>query len=251
MSGLGYLGILFQGVVIAFTVFLGRVYVLAYYETLGVPVSESQFSTIDYAIVSPSVAVVGIGLSLVLGSIFLLVGRLVSLQFPKWYKFGLPLFFIVVGLVSLIVLPIFSTDSVIRSLGIVLSTAMTSYGGVFGGLMLGSAKTAKSKRGDLEPKQMLERMGILKLFMGVLAVAIIVMHGIYAYRFSVSIARDEATNALEQSPQATVQFISGRSGNFRVVMVGEHFVYLLPKESEELQAFPLNRIEQFDYTDSS
>ncbi len=244
MSDLRYFGILFQGVVVAVTIFLGRIYVLAYYETLGVPVYESQLSAIDYAIVSPGVTVMGIGLSIILGSYLLLFGPLARLQLSISFKRGLAWFLIVAGLVTLIVLPYIDIDSVIHSLCIVLSMAMSGYGGA----MLGSATTTKAKRDDLRSEQKLvEEAGFLRLFLGVAAIVLVVVYGTFAYTFSSSTARDDAMDALHQSPQTTVRFASGDSGSFRVIMIGEHFVYLMPEESEDLRAVPLNSIEKVDY----
>ena len=118
----------------------------------------------------------------------------------------------------------------------------------YGGAMLGSAMATKAKRDDLGSEQKLvEEAAFLRLLLGVAAIAVVVVYGTFAYSFSSSTARDDAMDALHQSPQATVRFASGDSGSFRVIMIGEHFVYLLPEESEELRAFPLNSIENVDY----
>ena len=247
-SGLWQLGIVFQGVAIALTVFFGRIYVLTYYEVLGIPVYESQMSAINYAIVSPGVTVLGIGLSIVLGSYFLLSGPLARLQLPKWNKFGLGLFLTVTWPVILIVSQNIDTDSVMRSLWIVFSLAMSVHGGV----MLGSATGAKAKRDELTSEQRrVEEEASSRLLRGVVAIALVVVYGTFAYSFSSSTARDDAMDALQQSPQATIQFVSGNSGNFRVIKIGEQFVYLLPEESDGLRAVPLNSIEKIDYVEHS
>ncbi len=248
MSGLPYLGIVLQGVVIAFTIFLGRIYVLTYHETLGVPVFETRLSAIDYAIVSPGVTVIGIGLSIALVSYFLLSGPLTRLQLPRWQKCGLGCLLMVAGPVVVSVTPIVTTDSVMRSLWIVLSMAMSLYGGA----MLGLAMRAKSKPEDSRPEQkQVEEKASRRFLVSVITVGLVVLWGTYAYNFSSSTAHDEAADALHQSPQATVQFASGDSGSFRVIMIGEQFVYLLPEENEGLQAFPHDRIAQIDYAGPS
>ena len=239
-----HLGIVFQGIIVAFTIFLGRVYVLTYHETLGIPVSERQLSAIDYAVVSPGVTVIGIGISIMVGSYFLLRGPVVRLQLPKGYKVVLGSSFAVVGLVIMIVFLNADFDSVIRSLWIVLSLAM----GLYGGAMLGSALSPKAKRDDPGSEQeRVEEKAASSLLFGVAVIVLVVLYGTYAYRFSHSTAHDDAIDALHQSPQATVQFTSGDTGNYRVIMIGGQFVYLLPEESEGLQAFPLNSIEKVDY----
>ena len=244
MSVPWHLGIVFQGVVIAFTVFLGRIYVLTYYETLGVPVSENRLSAIDYAIVSPAVTVIGIGISITVGSFFLLSGPVAGLQLPRWFKVVLGLVLVVAGPLDLVLSPSANTDSVIHSLQYVLSLAM----GLYGGAMLGSALSAKAKRGDLGSEQrQVEEKASARLLYGVLAIALVVLYGTLAYSLSSSTAHDDATDVLHQSPQATVHFNSGVTGSYRVIMIGEQFVYLLPEESEVLQAFPLNSIEKVDY----
>ena len=244
IPGFWHVGIVFQGIIVALTVFLGRVYVLTYHEALGIPIYESQLSAIDYAIVSPGVTVIGIGLSITLGSYFLLEGPLRRLQLPKPYKFGLWLFLTVTWPVVLIVSGTIEIDAVIRSLCIVLSMAMSLYGGA----MLGSTLHAKFMLDALESEQkQVEMKASMKLLSGVLSMVLVIIYGWYAYNFSSSTARDEAMDALHQSPQATVQFESGESGSFGVIMVGEQFVYLLPEGNEELQAFPHNSIVRVEY----
>ena len=241
---LWHFGVLFQGIIIAFTVFLGRVYVLSYFEALGIPAHEAQLSAIDYAIVSPSITVLGIGLSIVVGCYFLALQPLARLQLPTWYRFGFGLFLSVLGpVVSFVILRI-EDDSVMRSLWIVLSAAMSLYGGV----MLGPALSAIAKRDDVGPEENLaERRASYKLLLGVVAVVLVVVYGVLAYTFSYTIASDEASDALRQSPRATVQFESGDSGSFRVIVIGEQYVYLLPEGSEELQAFPHSSIAKIDH----
>ena len=244
MSGLWHLAIVIQGIIVAFTVFLGRVYVLTYYEVLGVPLYEAQFNTIDYAIVSPGITVLGIGFSIIVGSYFLLSEPISRLQLPVRYNFSIGLLLPAVGLVTLIISSNVGFDSVIRSLLIVLSLIMN----LFGGAMLGLALSAKTKRVDLRSEQKLaEVKSSYKLLYGVTAVGIVVAFGTFAYFFSHLIASEEASDALQQSPRATVQFESGHSGNFGVIMIDEKFMYLLPEESEALQAFPHSSIVKVDY----
>ena len=59
-----HVGVVIQSlaIAVAFTVFLGRLYLLNYYEALRIPVSEVQLSIINYAIASPAVAIFGVGL---------------------------------------------------------------------------------------------------------------------------------------------------------------------------------------------
>ncbi len=249
MPALSHFGVLFQGVVIAFTVFLGRIYVLVYYDTLGVPVSEARLSVIDYVIVSPGVTVMGIGLSILLGAYFLLHRPLERLPLPNWARFRMGLVSIAAGLVMLAIrLLNIDTDPVINSLWIVFSLAMSLYGGS----MLGSVLNSKAKQDGLESEQKrVEERAVSRLLLGILAIALVILYGVFAYRFSDSTAHDDAMDALYQSPQASVQFASGDSESFRVIMIGQQFIYLLPEDGEDLQAFPHGSISQIDYIGQS
>ena len=60
----GYVSIIVQSFAafLGLSVLLGRMYYLAYSETIGVPASSIRLSVIDYSIIAPDVTVLGIGI---------------------------------------------------------------------------------------------------------------------------------------------------------------------------------------------
>ena len=84
-SRIGQFGILSQGLVIflGLSVLLGRIYFLKYFDTLGIPLSDVSVHILDYAVMSPDVTILGVGLAVVWPAI-LLTMRPNNQQQPKW-----------------------------------------------------------------------------------------------------------------------------------------------------------------------
>ena len=97
-------------IAVAFTVLLGRIFVLSFYEDLGIPVSEAKLSAIDYSIFSPSVAVLGVGFAIIIGTLPISVEKEIKRLTEKrtilrW----------VLGFASIIVVLCIVSTSVLRS----------------------------------------------------------------------------------------------------------------------------------------
>ena len=56
--------VLIQGstIFLAFSILLGRIYFLEYFGTLGIPTNDVQINVIDYSVISPDVAILGVGI---------------------------------------------------------------------------------------------------------------------------------------------------------------------------------------------
>ena len=59
-------GLIVQGftILVAVSIFLGRIYFLNYFETLGIPTSDVPLSIVDYSVISPDVTILGIGIAI-------------------------------------------------------------------------------------------------------------------------------------------------------------------------------------------
>ena len=108
MNGLnmGYVGILIQGFAffVAVSIFLGRIYFLKYFETLGIPASAARQNIIDYSVVSPDVAVLGIGIAIVGAALVLIARR--PRQGPNWNRIVIGILLVAAGIVGKYLLPL-------------------------------------------------------------------------------------------------------------------------------------------------
>ncbi len=64
----GHLGTMVQSfaIFVAISILLGRIYVLTYFETLGIPTSEAHLNVVEYSVLSPDVTILGVGIATIL-----------------------------------------------------------------------------------------------------------------------------------------------------------------------------------------
>ena len=260
--------IIFQSfaIFLAISVLLGRVYFLTYYEKLGVPTSEVRLNVIEYAVISPDVTILGVGIAIITALIFWWSK---ANSTPAWRKdriiigCGLLLIGFVPELLEISVLSTRESQSyfpgfyALRKL-LTLSILMTA------GAILASG--SPSLRGD--STDTVRTRSSLRLFVPLLITLVAVWVLMLASSNAISIGESDAERTLQQSPEAIVEFESSEivfslcqnsNGHkedyttcaFRVVFIGNHYVYLKPSESMKtdvkLYAFPINDIKGITY----
>ena len=251
-------------IAVAFTVLLGRIFVLSFYEDLGIPVSEAKLSAIDYSIFSPSVAVLGVGFAIIIGTLPLVAGQLTTKVVGHRVKLWVGSVLLVIGAivyVIAIVLPQYLTPySVLTGIGFVLSQAPLLYGSVMIGSGLASEPTGASISNisvEKEIKRLTEKRTILRWVLGFASIIVVLCIVSSSVLRSSKLGRDNAATTLQNAPQARVEFVSGNTlstqHDFKVIMISDRFVYLLPekeerpRESRVLHAFPVSSIARIDY----
>ena len=95
-------------IAVAFTVLLGRVYLLSFYEGLGIPASEAKLSAIDYSIISPAVAILGVGFAIVVGTYPLVAKQLTKEVVARKIKLRAGTVLAALGAIVIVVSIVFS-----------------------------------------------------------------------------------------------------------------------------------------------
>ena len=268
----GYVSTLIQGLAIylAFSILLGRIYFLKYFDTLGIPLSDVDVHITDYSIVSPDVAIVGVGSALV-WPVLLFLQRTSIQPRRKWLFFviGALLVCISVGLEFLPEFLATETRDSFGSSGIseLLAVVLSMFGGAFmalGLLHLGAivipTDPAQRARDASTVRQ------IIPLFLLLVAVYVVFTTS----RYSNQIAELDAERSLAESPVAMLELAASHLncpnqetwlyskngtafGNFAVVFIGKRFVYLRPSETNSeavvphLYAVPAEDIKTITY----
>ena len=239
-----HVGVVIQSlaIAVAFTVFLGRIYLLNYYEALRIPVSEVQLSIIDYAIASPAIAIFGVGLFII------------AIAAPLWHKtktfqdlnltFRLVWggFFVVLGVVLMYILAEYLVlDLVFRVIYFVIVLALF----MFGGSLLGSSMGAVFPEDDTENSV---ESWVVERILIVVHVVVMAVFGIY---FAFSLADSDASVTLRTAPQAKVEVASGNMSDlqdFRVILINDRFIYLQSNDEDQgLQAVPISGVDRIVY----
>ena len=230
-------------IAVAFTVLLGRVYVLSYYENLGIPVSEAKLSAIDYSIFSPAIAILGVGLAVLLGTFPLVARQLTKEVVARKVKlrvgFGLAALGVIVLLASIAFSQYATPYPVLRGIWIVVSQAL----GVYGFAMIGSASHSEPTRASTDNTsatdklmRLSEKRTILRWALVGLGIMLVVSMVSFAVISSSNLGRVDAATTLKAAPQARVEFVSGGTFDMpqylKVVMISDRFIYLLREKVE-------------------
>ncbi len=282
MDGYGFrsIGIIIQSstLFVALSALLGRIYFLAYYQTLGIPTSEIRLNVMDYSLISPDTTILGIGIS---GMVAYMV----------WWREPLSLYGIWGKKKAFIVIGLFVGSLVIVVLG-ALAVSIFPYLvniGVIGVVMLlcmvllsaGSALIHSAVRpwvrenlsrfgtsaGSLDDSQnTLHNLSVLLFVMASFAILAMVL---MATTTSAQIGRINAMLALQSSPEATIILDSLEERGelpsestlcqdleqcqVQIVHVTDRFFYLQPTEPESsieerlLHAVPKEDIQRLVY----
>ena len=239
---------------------------MTYYEKLGVPNSEVHLNVIEYAIISPDVTILGVGIAIITALIFWWSK---ANSTPTWRKdriimgCGLLLIGIVLILVEIFVSSTRESQSyfpgfyALRQL-LTLSILMT------GGAIL--ANGSPSLIGD--STDTVRTRSTLRLFVPLMITLVAVWVLMLASTNAISIGESDAERTLQQAPEAIVEFESSEivpslcqnsNGHkednttcaFRVVFIGNRYVYFKPTElmktNVKLYAFPINSIKGITY----
>ena len=262
---LRYLGILVQSfaIFVAISILLGRVYSLAYYNALGVPVSEMRLTLTEYSVASPEVTIYGIGFSAIVAVYFLFPwsSALTSATWRIRVVLGATLFLL--GLSPWIYLINYLADpsdlnTKFISLLMLLHTTLTLFGVAIinsGFLaMVPQVETVRALRNAITPL-------VVALYMGA---SLWLMT-----EWSSTMGKVDAALTLMGAPTARIELsassVSGRQGHgsdgygadflsqdFKVVMISDKFVYLRrisdsESHGEHLYALPIEIVASIVY----
>lgn len=254
---------------VAISIFLGRVYYITYYETLGIPVSEMHPTPIDYTIVSPDVTILGIGITLLaVGLVWL--GR--SYGARHWGLSGSlvgALMFILGNFMDLI--PFEQQSQLIGpgKLGLweLLQIALMMTGAFL--FSSGFAFAMNKDQGNNAGKA--SKTSAFRIPVLMLAIILFAFLLVYLITSSSSnVARIDATITLEESPQVFIEFKKGILSSpidnevfackddanvcmFGLILVSGRFVYVQSLDPDDetmgrsIYSFPIDDIAQMAY----
>ena len=259
----GHVGIIVQSfaVFVAISTLLGRIYSLTYFRALGIPTSEIRLSVTDYSVVSPEVTIFGVGFSIIVAILLWSDGMEALTIVPRRARFlaGSICLFGAIAIPAYVVLSSRQPDldSVWLTILMLLVFALGSFGGGF----LSSGFFPDAQGTDQE---IVLRKAIMPLL-----VIIVVGFGIWiASEFSSIMGKVDAEITWETAPQARIELASSGPHEslrydpdecdsdsarcrFRVVLIGDKFVYLRPLDpelsEERLYAVPIEDIATINY----
>lgn len=268
MNGLNvtYIGIFVQSfaVFVALTTLLGRIYSLTYFEFLGIPASEISLKITDYSVISPDVTIFGVGFSTIIAIQFLFHKQSASTSVPLRTKFVWVL--VLAGLGTVLLLVAFrllvqqpQLNSVLSVLSVLI--ALTLF--LIAGSILGSRPASDSSTDK-------QTIAIQNILMPLFATLILVFSAWIITEFCSTIARVDAWHTLAEAPQAKIELASSSAHDelridsndsntdflsldrlFRVIHVGERFIYVRPLDlespQENLYALPVGDIVSIAY----
>ena len=260
----GHVGIIVQSfaVFVAISTLLGRIYSLTYFKTLGIPPSEISLSVTDYSVISPEVTIFGVGFSIIVAILLWSDGLEALAIVPRWAR-------ILLGSVcwfGAIFIPIYAViylsrqpdlDSVWLTIQMLSALALASFGGAF--LSSGFASNAPKNNQEIALRKAVMPLLVI-LFVG---------FGVWiASEFSSIMGEVDARITRTTAPQARIALASSSTNDalrygsaecisnspscrFRVVLIGEKFVYLRPLDAESsevhLYAVPTGDIASINY----
>ncbi len=260
-------------VFVAISILLGRVYHLTYLETLGIPSSEVRLNVVDYSVLSPDVTILGVGIAIVSAVFWWGLKFITSLTDLSWIR-------ILIGIALLILsFPIgrIISDAMVRTeelqafnsggfrLILLIPLAMSAAGGLFVASGLPVPGSASNSSNDAAAT-----FNIVGTFIPLFLTSVGLILVLIALSYSVTIGRLDARNTLLDAPQANIDFtsLSMRNGfryapekcqidsascDFKVILIGDRFIYLSPVDSEaspenqHIYAFPIEGIETIVY----
>ena len=257
---LRYVGLMIQSsaVFVALSTLLGRIYFLEYFKELGIPHTESRLNVIDYAVIAPDVTIIGIGVSLVYPVIIMWS---TAVKIPARLQLHTLYFALFLILLS-VLLPLANTElvpsvqSYLSRLGIyglwksfIVAVSLTA-GVVYGaGLTAGVDDTSSNGEGKLLGS-IRRNSRVLRLVLPMVYIAIAIYVALTTINSAVTLAERDARDAIQNSPSATLELSGGNVSEalremmytncvehvpckFRVLLIGEKFIYLRPQEIED------------------
>jgi len=245
-------------VFVAISVLLGRIYLLSYFEGLGIPHSEIRLSVTDYSVASPVVTVFGVGFSLILAILVWSdgLGEIEVLSRLARILLGSALWIAAI-LTPFLLLPILQPD--INSVWLAILMLFAFALGSFGGAAIGSGIF-----GDGRPSH--QHPALRKAFMPVLVTMVAILGIVIAAEFAELMGKLESDATWANAPQARIALNTnsdtvlhiGPDGcgpdslrcHFRVIEIGDKFVYLRPisdPDQERLFAVPIGDIASINY----
>lgn len=259
-----HIGIVVQSfaVFVAISTLMGRVYSLAYHETLGIPKTEIDLTVLDYAVVSPEVTVFGVAFSLIVAAFLSSDWQRALEHFPRVPKIVAGFLIMVVGICPLVLAIAIASQQ--AYLDLIYFTVMTLITAVFwfsGAVVLSSGVFPDTERTD-------QKFALSKAVSPLLAIVIVVVGVWNTSKYSMIIGELEARIELTAAPQARIALASTSTDDalrhvieecdvdpegcqFRVVLTGDRFVYLRSLESESseesLYAVPTRDIASMTY----
>ena len=258
------LGIIVQSfaVFVAISILLGRIYSESYFGVLGIPTSEIRLSVTDYAVVSPEVTVVGIGLSAILAIIFMSNISSVLNAVSRWAIFWSGSVILALGVgITIWIVNFLPQQHGLNSLQIVILAlwpiALMSFGAVMLGSILDSFVLGNPQNRSL--------WKLMTPLMALLYISVFLwLSSQFAYDLgetkarvtwataplaSIGLASPSAYGALEAGlDECSADLLGCR---FRVILIGDKFVYLRPLNTESLEerlfAVPVGDIASITY----
>lgn len=270
-SGSGRAGLLIQSLAIfvALSIVLGRIYFLTYFNTLGIPASEVHLNVLDYSIISPDTAILGVGVAVVFALNYWLIEASSQTTFRKdriLLGFGLVVIGIILELLDAFV---FSANEFqnYRPGSFGLQKLLTISVLMTGASIVGTGLPSMTKNSTDRTRNRTHIRLLLPILLTVVAVTILSLGSSYA----VMIGKSDAQNVAWRSPEAVVEVISNNTIHaacydsaqcskdctscvFHVVLLGRHFTYVKPVESGTSQnilyAIPIEDITGITYVSS-
>ena len=256
-----HIGILVQtfAIFVAVSTLLGRIHTLAYYEALGIPVSEIRLSVIDYSVVSPESTTFGVGFSIIIAVYFWYDWQQALKTISLLQRIPIGILFLIIGIIFGWFILVKPPDANLVYLIILLLMSMAL--GSFGTIMLVSGLAIAFLKNDEQSEPSKAMMPLIVILVMGCSVGL-------GAQFSSTIGRVEALNTLMTAPVASIEIApssvhdplrygseecsSESLGNcYRVILVSDKFVYLRPLETEtpgeRLYALPVEHIAGINY----
>ena len=239
-----HVGVVIQSlaIAVAFTVFLGRIYLLNYYEALRIPVSEVQLSIISYAIASPAVTIFGVGMFIMAVAAPLWQNTKTFRKLNLIFRLIWGGFFVALGVVLLYILAEYlALDLVFRVIYFVIVLALS----MFGASLLGSSMGAVFAEDDTENSVESRVLESITIVVHVVVMAALGIH------FAYSLADSDASVTLRTAPQAKVEVATENILDlqaFRVILINDRFIYLQSNDEKQgLHAVPISGVNRIVY----
>ena len=258
----------------ALSTVLGRIYFLTYFRTLGIPTSEMRLSITDYSIISPDTAILGVGM-VIAAPVLLWFARLDSSTTtrPNRIAIGLGIILLAMGFVALDTMVF--TNQAFRPglLGIgklvPLVISMTGAAVIASGFSMPSGDDIKTAKNAPKNYEVVKMYRAWRLLLSITIVIYVMVLFAFTSYYAMIIGRLDAESLLQNTPSANVEFISSNSlalirhdagicpedslsCDFKVLLIGDNFVYLKPLKSDlpegnRIYAFPPTDIASISY----
>lgn len=244
-------------VLVWISLLLGRIYYQSYIEWLGLPRSESHLPLMDYALVSPNVAVLGTGLFASVPAVLAVALSISTAKSTSWARsIAYSILSLLLVAFPAIAINVFPLESIVDHTGtglfaillvvffICVSVSTLLYmASIFSSPPLSGASAVASIFGRPVPEDIRRtiRTAGAVFFAASLLVGVAVFSVIYAEDFG----KIDARNVLKNAKEVDVIFTNSDSGyvadlcgngsgscTLKVPFIGERFIYLLPDDVE-------------------